>query len=257
MLDLEESRKRVQGETESPHSAAVALASSEDTSTGTVDDEQDNDDLPESHYSPLPPLTFEPRPSSYKDLPVESVETTVDEQLVYSLANVSDCGLTLEADRFYDPLYRSTLRALVAHIIHVEGPIFEDVLIRRIARAHGFGRTGGKIGIAVEKAVDGRFPRSQEGDRPIYWPEGSDPTSLWPFRRSTESERDHADVPLIELASLARRYLEAGADHDETVRLMARDFGLGRLREPTRIRLLSAVECASVTGDRSLPASPA
>ena len=146
MLDLEENRKRVRGETESPHSAAVVLDSSEDTSTGTVDDEQDNDDLPESHYSPLPPLTFEPRPSSYKDLPVESVETTVDEQLVYSLANLLDCGLTLEADRFYDPLYRSTLRALVAHIIHVEGPIFEDVLIRRIARAHGFGRTGDRIG---------------------------------------------------------------------------------------------------------------
>ena len=186
MLDLEENRTRVRGETESPHSAAVALDSSEDTSTGTVDDEQDKDDLPESHYSPPPPLTFEPRPSSYKDLPVESVETTVDEQLVYSLANVLDCGLTLEADRFYDPLYRSTLRALVAHIIRVEGPIFEDVLIRRIARAHGFGRTGVKIGVAVQKAVDGRFPRSQEGDRPIYWPEGSDPTTLWPFRRSTE-----------------------------------------------------------------------
>ena len=164
MLDLEENRTRVRGETELPHSAAVVLDSSEDTSTGTVDDEQDNDDLPENHYSPPPPLTFEPRPSSYKDLPVESVETTVDEQLVYSLANLLACGLTLEAERFYDPLYRSTLRALVAHIIQVEGPIFEDVLIRRIARAHGFGRTGDRIGVAVQKAVDGR---SREAKRAI------------------------------------------------------------------------------------------
>jgi hypothetical protein len=193
----------------------------------------------------LPPPPAEPRAPVYADMPTPIAPATHDAGPIYSVASLSNCGLVLEAERFYDPLYRSTLRALVAHIIRVEGPIFEDIMIRRVARAHGFAQTGSKIQAAVLKAVDPRFPRSEEGDRRIYWPEGSDPSTLRSFRPSRAAERDHGDVPLIELASLARGYLDSDADQDETLRLMARDFALGRLREPTRIRLLSAIALAT------------
>ena len=225
--DCEESRRRIQDDTPAPDIITSGTTLDRDTSIDTVDDGDDESHEPEEGHSTLPPSPAEPRAPVYADMPTPIAPATHGEGPIYSVANLSDCGLVLEAERFYDPLYRSTLRALVAHIIRIEGPIFEDVMIRRVARAHGFARTGDKIRTAVLKAVDPRFPRSQEADRLVYWPAAANSNVLCAFRRSSAAERDHGDVPLIELASLARRHLENGADQDETVRLMARDFGLG------------------------------
>jgi very-short-patch-repair endonuclease len=242
--DCEESQRRVQDGTPTPDITTDARVVDEDTSSNLVGRGDDSDQSEDEHSTLLlPPV--EPRAPVYADMPTPIAPAAHGAGPIYSVANLSDCGLVLEADRFYDPLYRSTLRALVAHIIRIEGPIFEDVVIRRVARAHGFARTGDKIRAAVLKAVDSRFPRSEESDRPIYWPEASNPHGLSVFRRSLAAERDHGDVPLTELASLARRYLDDGADHDETLRLMAQDFQLGKLRETTRIRLLSAIALAT------------
>ncbi|MGD9507786.1 MAG: DUF3320 domain-containing protein [Geminicoccaceae bacterium] len=173
--------------------------------------------------------------------------SSIDDHPIYPVADPADCGLPLEPDRFHDPLYRRTLRALASHVITIEGPIFQDVLVRRLARAHGFSRTGERIEAAVLKAVDSRFPRSDEGGRTVYWPEGSDPSVLPPYRHSPARARVHGEIPLVELASLARRHLDEAVDDEEILRLMARDLGLGTLREPTRIRLLSAVQRALAT----------
>ena len=116
---------------------------------------------------------------------------------------------------------------MVDHVISVEGPLFEQLLVRRIARAHEFRRAGGEIEATVRKAVDPRFPRSNEGDQAIYWPEGGDPSVLAPYRHSSTGERAHGEIPIIELASLARQFLDEGADEEETLLLMA---------ERTRVR---------------------
>lgn len=159
------------------------------------------------------------RPAAYTHAFVDVNKQNAQEALAYALTNISECELILEGDRICDPLYRSTLRALIAHVIKVEGPIFEDVLIRRIARAHDFGRATEKISTAVGRGAEGRFPRSTEGHRPIHWPESAirTPYGLFAARRT--------------------RY--------------GRDFGLRVLRESTRIRLLSAVERALTAGGRS------
>src|SRR5689334_1705460 len=86
--------------------------------------------------------------------------------------------------------------------------------------------------------------RTREDGRTIFWPEGLDPAGLPPFRQARPEQRGHADVPLVELASLARRFLDEGADREDAVRPMASHFALGSLREATRKRLLAGVERA-------------
>jgi Protein of unknown function (DUF3320) len=162
----------------------------------------------------------------------------------YKAADISACGLLPAPERFYDPLYRSTLRVMTAYIVGVEGPIFADVLVTRIARAHGFAQAGKRIREAVLTSVERRYPKSEEDGRLIFWPEGASTTDLAPFRRSTSGERDHSDIPIVELASLARKFLEEGADAEETVRRLAAYFGLSRLREATRARFAAATSRA-------------
>ena len=242
--DLEESRRRRQDTAAASIVINTTTALVENTSFEKEDNDDDGRNLIDNVPFVMPMPTMESPPVAYADLPITSDDIMPATQPNYSIADINDCGLILEADRFYDPLYRSTLRSLVAHIIRTEGPIFDDVMIRRIARAHGFARTGDRIRTAILKAVEPRFPRSEEGTRAIFWPEDGNPSALRPFRRSPAGERDHNDVPLIELASLARSHLDNGADQDETIHLMAREFALGSLREGTRARLLLAIERA-------------
>lgn len=162
----------------------------------------------------------------------------------YAVANVELVGLKPNREAFYDIGYRPTLRRMAAHIIGIEGPIFEDLLVQRIARAHGFGRAAGKIREIVLDVVERRFPRSNEGSRKIFWPEGADKSQLPPFRSGSLDDRDHLDIPLVELASLARRFLDEGAEPQEAAVLIGRELNLGRLREAARVRFEEAARLA-------------
>lgn len=53
----------------------------------------------------------------------------------YAKADVASVALP-NRDRFHDPEYTPILKAMVAHVVATEGPIIEDLLIDRIARAH-------------------------------------------------------------------------------------------------------------------------
>ena len=134
---------------------------------------------------------------------------------------------------------------MVAHVIAVEGPLYRGQLVTRIARAHGFQRNGPQIEKCVCDAIESRFPTTTEEDgKVVYWPEGSASGSLVPFRVSDEQERDLASIPLVELASLARKFLVLGVDDETVMQTMKDHFGLGRLREATRKRLGACINLA-------------
>jgi very-short-patch-repair endonuclease len=162
----------------------------------------------------------------------------------YRAADLVAAGFQLEPDRFHDPLYRARLRQMVAHVIAAEGPIYDDVLVRRIARLHGFARAGGRIRETVLGCVNNRLRRDIEDDRIVFWPEGANIGLPIPFRRSADGARDHGEVPLTELASLARPMLLEGAGTEETIRRMAAYFGLNRVSETSRQRFAAAIDLA-------------
>jgi hypothetical protein len=103
--------------------------------------------------------------------------------------------------------------------------------------------------LSVIDVIERRFPRSIENDsgeeRKIYWPEEADTLVVPIFRSAPRGERDHSDIPLVELAGLARHFIDDGADHEEAVRRMAAAFELNRLRASTRARFEAAVRLAS------------
>lgn len=62
-------------------------------------------------------------------------------------------------ERFYELDYDEVLQAMVACVVQQEGPVLDAVLARRIARAHGFQRTGNRIQERVERIAWVIHPR--------------------------------------------------------------------------------------------------
>jgi y4mF family transcriptional regulator len=167
----------------------------------------------------------------------------------YELANFEAIGIPADRDQLYELDYRAVLRLMATHVVLKEAPIFEDLLARRIARAHGLARTTSKLLQITRKLVDQKFPRTTEDERIIIWPEKVDvekdnDRKLVPFRSAPLEDRDHTDIPREELASLAVPYLTDGYTADETVVLMSSKMGLKRIASTTRSRLLKATELA-------------
>ena len=145
-------------------------------------------------------------------------------------------------ERFYDLDYRPMLAAMATHVIQAEAPVFADIVAIRLARAHGFQRTGDRIRSAVMAAIDRRFPTQMEDERIVLWPIGALPGTIVPFRPS-RGLRDAADIPLVELAGLARQCLDEVGPAD-AVRRMADRLELARLPLATRQRLEAALQLA-------------
>ncbi len=163
--------------------------------------------------------------------------------LAYRITNFTS-EIAPSRGHIYEFEYRSIMRRMVAHIIMSEGPLFDDLVARRIARAHGLKRATRKLLDITRDVTDSRFPRSTEGARIILWPMDADPKLLAPFRRAALSVRDHPDIPLAELASLAIPILAEDPSVENAVVLMGRRMGLGRITANTRLRLQEAAELA-------------
>ncbi|WIW45412.1 DUF3320 domain-containing protein [Bradyrhizobium sp. 62B] len=178
-------------------------------------------------------------PSSGRDDVAEPAQ-----RLVYVRAQPSAVAAP-DRERFYDIGYRGTLRSMVDHVVEIEGPIYLDVLVDRIARAHGFMRSGETVQkIVVASLGRDRFPLTKEGKRQIVWRQDATIGSIVPYRGS--EGRDHDDIPLPELAGLAAKLRNEGLeDVEDVIRGMQEHFGLGRLAASTRERFEAA---ASVTG---------
>ena len=149
-----------------------------------------------------------------------------------------------DRERFYDVSYRSDLRRMVDHVIEIEAPIYVDILIDRIARAHGFMRSGETVQRMVNSALGlTRFPVSKDGDRKVVWPRDAEAGAKTPYRGA--GGREHGDIPLCELAGLADILRTEGVEDEEyLIRGMQEHFGLGRLAISTRQRFEAAVRAS-------------
>lgn len=243
--DLEEQRRQDADELETATTASTEEAPIVDASqaeAGPAADWPANDDTPvvEEPFE-LDSTADEPRRLYADVVPAAVPLSRGAESPLYVAADLSAAGFRPEADRFHDASYRPILRRMAAHVIEVEGPVLDDVLVRRIARFHGFQRAGAQIRATVLDVIERRFPRSRDGERLVFWPEGSDRTVAI-CRLGGADARDHVDIPGVELMALASKHLKAGATPDEAAALMAGDLGIGRLRQTTRERFILIAE---------------
>lgn len=149
-----------------------------------------------------------------------------------------------DADQIYQTEYKHVLEQMVDHVLEIEGPIYEDMLIERIARAHKKERAGRIIQDIVTGAIAGRHPSISEDGRKVVFHRSMDVMGLVAYRPARSDWRSHRDIPLIELASLALPLVRKAKPDTEILAHFARTFSLARLREPTRKRFEAAIAIA-------------
>lgn len=152
----------------------------------------------------------------------------------------------VSAERFHDPSYDDVLRSMVEWVVQREGPVLDAVLARRIARVHGFQRTGSRIQERVEQVARKLFAWTEEPVGAFYWPRGLEPGADVAFRRppDDESARGVEEICQQELACLARWVLAGGKTGEDALLAMARELGLARVRTASRSRLETALAAA-------------
>jgi hypothetical protein len=152
-------------------------------------------------------------------------------------------GFGADPEMFFDFKYRNTLDAMVAAVVAAESPVRDDVLAQRIARAHGWLRTGGRIRERIELHLKqyestsdsaGRFLWSQGNIRPII-----------PFRTpaSEDDKRPVTDIAIAELAGFVSDNWTVLEEPDPAL-VIARLIGLERLAASSRGRIDDAISLA-------------
>lgn len=176
---------------------------------------------------------------AYDQDPAQPPETVREGSVrTYRIADLED--FVADPARFFEFGYRDTLRAMVEAVMDAESPLRTDILAQRIARAHGWLRTGAKIRERIEIHLR-EYDRTHETSGEFIWKAGS-VVDNHPFRHphDEESRRAIAEIPLAELIAIVRAN-PGLADEADPARKFARLLGVERLAAGTRTRLDEAL----------------
>jgi hypothetical protein len=183
-----------------------------------------------------------------------AIVDTVSTPTIPSTAAVGELGhyriadllsFAVAPESFYAFTYRDTLRAMVGAVMDAESPLRTDILCQRIARAHGWQRTGPRIREQIAMHLRD-FDRTTESGAEFIWKKSAI-VQTHPYRKpaTEDARRSIAETPLAELVSVVQDYPDL-LDMPDPARDMARLLGVERLASAARARLDEALACASV-----------
>ena len=140
-----------------------------------------------------------------------------------------------DPDLFHFDEYSLRLSAMIDHVIDSEGPIHQDVLVRRVARHHGFRRSGRQIRERVIEIAKQRRGRSTENVGLFFWRKGTVKDRIAPARHTgRDDEMRKIEYICREELRAIRESLSLNDDPD----MLARRMGIARLSQRARQRLM-------------------
>ncbi|CAJ4857824.1 DNA helicase related protein [Burkholderia pseudomallei] len=146
-----------------------------------------------------------------------------------------------DPELFFARSYDERLLAMITAVVNVEGPVRDEVLARRIARAHGWSRTGSRILSRVVDLASKHFDAETEDVGLFIWPKTVGDKASLAFRSPLPgATRPVDEVSIAELRTLATKLQAEGHDEESGLNAMSRELGLLRLRGASRERLEQA-----------------
>lgn len=137
------------------------------------------------------------------------------------------------------------MEQMIAHVVAEEGPVLDMALARRIARAHGWVRTGSRIRDRVDQIARARF-RSHEEEHAgtFFWSTHLDSDTNVVFRRPGDDDaiRPLAEICLPELRALVDEMTKHGHVGEGLVYAVAKEAGVGKLARAGRQRIEKAIK---------------
>jgi very-short-patch-repair endonuclease len=161
---------------------------------------------------------------------------------IYRMADLASLERSLQPSSFHDASYDSTLEKCIREVLEQEAPILDKVLVDRVARAHGFRRSGRLICERVLDLAERHYyfqpdPEPEHGH--FVWLSADDP-GRWNIYRIPEREEDIRfieELPPEEIIAAARSIRT-----DDAVVEIARIFGIRRLSAAARVRLARVLD---------------
>ena len=240
--DEEAERKRLEQQAASAHTSVATAASA------PADEPSVQVDAPQVHsvdepHSYTQAATSEPTyvlPQAAEIVSVQQPQqatsiTEVVQAGIYKATSFEPEKASLQPDQFFELTYSTQLAEMVAKVVAQESPIKSDVLVDRIARAHGFLRSGNRIRERVVLLAQAAHHLLAEEDGATFvWPDADSP-NIWNVARYPATDEDCRSIEEISLIELASAFPELDATAHIT--LVARKFGVKRLGVQARARL--------------------
>ncbi|RJX79051.1 DUF3320 domain-containing protein [Pseudomonas sp. LS-2] len=192
----------------------------------------------------LPELKYA-RSASVVSVQDDTILVAPSQQLIYVEADPRSAVDTVDPDRFFEPNYTENLEKMIAHVVESEGPILDVILARRIARAHGWVRTGAKIRDRVDQLAKQRFRFHDESQVGVfYWPTSLMEDQEVVFRQSADEDslRSLMEICLAEIASIASRFSARALDDESLIYTIAKEAGVQKLTASVRARIVKAIQ---------------
>ncbi len=152
----------------------------------------------------------------------------------YARANLA--GFPIDPELFYQPAYDDLLKEMVLHVVDLEGPIHEEVLVRRIAREHGFQRAGRQIKERVAQIAEQHREATREEVGSFYWPETSG-TAVKRFART--DGRDDETKKLDYICAEEIHEIRSACDDAGQFTEFCQALGIARLTQQMKSRLVN------------------
>jgi very-short-patch-repair endonuclease len=180
---------------------------------------------------------------AHLDVGERQVTTSADIATEPTRANFATTDLSAikaDPDCFFEFSYRPILQAMVDAVMDAEAPVREDVLAQRVARAHGWHRTGARIREQIALHLRA-LSRTEESSGTFLWKPGTVAPRV-PFRaaKGPDHRRSLAEISIAELADFVVSRPEVLDEADPHL-LYARLMQVERLAAPSRQRLEEAI----------------
>ena len=153
----------------------------------------------------------------------------------YRVADLSTLAHMIRPEQFHLPQYSPVLRQIIEEVLRQEAPILDALLVQRIARAHGFQRSGRLIRDRVLELAEQHHHVRQEGfEEAFVWHAEGDVMEWSTFRvpASANDARSIEEIAAEELR-IAASIIDAGDRALEVARLL----GVRRLTGAARERI--------------------
>ncbi len=150
----------------------------------------------------------------------------------------------MNADAFFDASYDGHLQQMIEQIVDLDGPSRDTVLARRIARAHGWQRTGTRIQERVTSIALSCLKFTEEDVGMFFWTRDREPELPTLFSHDGKGGRSVDEICMAELISLAQLVAREGWAGDDAVTAMAKRLGMHHVRASSRKRLETALDNA-------------
>lgn len=178
-----------------------------------------------------------------------ALDLSGSEMTTYQVSDFSGLADRIQPDDFQEDSYTPVLRDMILHTLESEAPISDDLLVQRIARAHGFKRSGRLIRNRIFDLIDEHFHlREDPVGGSFVWIHEEQASSRIPVRvpSGDDSVRAFDFLPSEEIRA-GLKHVDGGDPALELARL----FGIRRLSGSGRERVEAALGMANLPSDPS------